>query len=84
MSDCGHGWHNDADCDVCRPPAVVVAGMRSRITDLERENDVLRKRLAVSNADCPYCGLPAADMAQCAHGFPGCGRADDIMIETDH
>jgi len=33
--DCGHGWRNDADCDICRPPAIVVAGLRGRITDLE-------------------------------------------------
>ena len=35
MPDCGHGWRNDNDCDVCRPPAVVVAGLRGRISDLE-------------------------------------------------
>lgn len=33
--DCGHGWRNDNDCDICRPPAVVVAGLRGRISDLE-------------------------------------------------
>ena len=33
--DCGHGWRNDADCDICRPPAIVVAGLRGRISDLE-------------------------------------------------
>lgn len=33
--DCGHGWRNDTDCDICRPPAIVVAGLRGRITDLE-------------------------------------------------
>lgn len=33
--DCGHGWRNDNDCDVCRPPAVVVAGLRGRIAELE-------------------------------------------------
>lgn len=33
--DCGHGWHNDNDCEICRPSAVVVAGLRGRISDLE-------------------------------------------------
>lgn len=49
-----------------------------RIAELEREVVDLRKYLATSKADCPYCGLPAADMARCEHGFPGCGRADDM------
>ena len=46
---------------------------------LRQENDKLRSMLAKSPADCPYCGLPAADMAKCALGFPGCNRADDLM-----
>lgn len=33
--DCGHGWRNDNDCDICRPPAVVVAGLRGRVRELE-------------------------------------------------
>lgn len=33
--DCGHGWRDDNDCDICRPSAVVVAGLRGRITELE-------------------------------------------------
>lgn len=33
---CGHGWRDEIDCEICRPPAVVVAGMRERIADLER------------------------------------------------
>lgn len=35
--DCGHGWRNDNDCDICRPPAIVVAGLRGRISDLEEQ-----------------------------------------------
>lgn len=35
--DCGHGWHNDNDCDICRPSAVFVAGLRGRISELEGE-----------------------------------------------
>lgn len=33
--DCGHGWRHETDCDICRPPAVVVAGLRGRISELE-------------------------------------------------
>lgn len=42
------------------------------------ENHKLRALLAQSNSDCAFCGLPAAEMAKCASGFPGCSRADDI------
>lgn len=56
-------------------------GATDRLAELERENAKLRQLLAVSNADCPYCGLPAADMSKCASGFPGCSRADDMMTE---
>lgn len=41
--DCGHGWRNDADCDICRPPAIVVAGLRGRITELEAELAAVRE-----------------------------------------
>jgi len=47
---------------------------------LRQENDVLRKLVAESDLDCVYCGLPKADMAKCQLGFPGCGRADDLLI----
>lgn len=57
-----------------------ILAAQARIGELERENNSLRKYLATSKADCPYCGLPAADMAKCAHGFPGCGRADDLNL----
>lgn len=56
--------------------------LAARIVDLEAENNSLRKSLAKSNADCPYCGLSAAEMSKCAHGFPGCGRADDMMSDN--
>lgn len=34
--DCGHGWRSENDCDVCRPSAHVVAGLRGRIAELEQ------------------------------------------------
>lgn len=43
------------------------------------ENDLLRGLLAKGGKDCIYCGLPAADIAKCKSGFPGCARMDDIM-----
>ena len=49
--------------------------------DLQRENDTLRAMIAKGPMDCVYCGLPAADMNKCASGFPGCGRADDMMAD---
>jgi hypothetical protein len=55
----------------------------TKLVEMERENTTLRNLLARSNADCPYCGLPAEDINRCVHGFPGCGRADDMLIESD-
>lgn len=54
----------------------------SEIDDLRRENDVLRGLLARSNADCPYCALPAEEMSRCPSGFPGCSRADDMVPDN--
>lgn len=51
------------------------------ISDLQRENDVMRKLIADSDMDCVYCGLTKREMSKCASGFPGCARADDMMIE---
>lgn len=57
------------------------AKLAARLDELEAENTKLRAMLAKSNADCPYCGLPQAEMNQCALGFPGCARADDLVNE---
>ena len=54
-----------------------------RVNELQEENDKLRGIIAKSSLDCMYCGLPKADMAKCAHGFPGCGRADDMMVNGE-
>jgi hypothetical protein len=48
---------------------------------LTRENDLLRYLLAKSEEPCVYCSLKKADMNRCASGFPGCGRADDLMYD---
>jgi len=52
---------------------------QAELERFRRENDALRKIVAESNLDCIYCGLSASDMGKCAHGFPGCGRADDML-----
>jgi hypothetical protein len=49
------------------------------IARFKDENDKLRGLLAAGKGDCVYCGLPAADIAKCPSGFPGCGRMDDIV-----
>jgi len=45
-----------------------------------KENDALRALIANGSDDCIYCGLSKSDMGKCASGFPGCGRADDMML----
>lgn len=50
--------------------------------ELKAENDTLRTVLAkLPQSPCVYCGL--TDISKCAHGFPGCSRADDIMCGED-
>ena len=57
----------------------LLENLRQENSYLKRENNVLRALAAHGQADCPYCGLPAADISKCARGFPGCSRADDMM-----
>jgi hypothetical protein len=52
----------------------------ARIAELQKENDTLRGLLGSSSKPCVYCNLPAAEQIKCAHGFPGCMRADDQML----
>jgi hypothetical protein len=44
--------------------------------EIRAENTRLRGIIARSPLPCIYCGL--TNIAECARGFPGCGRADDI------
>lgn len=59
---------------------MTVDDWRVKYEILSVENDKLRVLLATSNANCAFCGLPAAEMAKCASGFPGCSRADDMLL----
>lgn len=55
--------------------------VESYITNIEKlraENDKMRALLAYGSDPCVYCRLPKVEMAKCAHGFPGCARADDM------
>lgn len=70
-------------CDKQPPPYkdIVVPVVKAEDYEtLQRENDLLRKKLADSAEPCIYCGLPANEQAKCAHGFPGCARADDQLL----
>lgn len=47
---------------------------------LTKENDFMRKLLADADVPCVYCGLSRADLGRCESGFPGCARADDMVV----
>lgn len=51
-----------------------------KLEELQRENDMLRGIIAESDLPCLYCKLAKKDILKCASGFPGCGRADDLLI----
>lgn len=51
-----------------------------QIAEARIENDHLRAALAMGPGPCPYCALPKERWAECAAGFPGCGRGDDAML----
>lgn len=57
--------------------------LTQKVNDLAAENDRMRALLAYGSDPCVYCRLPKAEMAKCAHGFPGCGRADDMAATDD-
>ena len=66
-----HGRTREAEEEIKRLTAL--------LERYEDENAQLRAALAVSKDPCLYCQLPADEMAKCESGFPGCGRADDLM-----
>lgn len=51
----------------------------SELARVMKENMTMRKIIAESDLPCLYCKLPGAEMGKCKSGFPGCGRADDMM-----
>lgn len=58
-------------------------GVKAQVSGLTEENDKLRALLAKGKGPCIYCQLPAEDIAKCQHGFPGCGRMDDLATEIN-
>lgn len=60
----------------------VISELKAELTDSRKEADSLRLFIAKSDLPCIYCGLPKADMGKCASGFPGCGRADDLVLHV--
>jgi len=59
--------------------------MARTTSEIEAENDKLRFLLAKSQEPCIYCNLSKSDMSKCPSGFPGCSRADDLMLgESDN
>jgi hypothetical protein len=57
--------------------------LKKELEDQEMEFRKFRGAVARGNGDCVYCGLSKDDMIKCAHGFPGCGRADDITDDPN-
>lgn len=67
------GWGTVSDFrELCRQ-------LERELTEATAENIRLRAALASSKDPCVYCQLPKDEMAKCRSGFPGCGRADDLM-----
>lgn len=52
----------------------------AEVERLRAENDRLRAKLGNSPEPCAYCALPADKLLDCHMGFPGCPRADDMML----
>lgn len=59
------------------------ADYRLERTLARADNEVLRGIIAESDLPCLYCKLPKAEMNKCRSGFPGCGRADDLLMGHD-
>ncbi len=66
-----------------RDCTVVPAEVTHCWNKMRDENDKLRVIIAKSELPCLYCKLDRSDMAKCRSGFPGCARADDLMLGDD-
>ena len=53
--------------------------LQREVEHLREENLILRGMLARTTAPCYYCQLPAGKTSECARGFPGCLRMEDVI-----
>jgi hypothetical protein len=54
---------------------------KGELERFRKENDYLRGVVANAKIPCVYCGLE--NMAECRYGFPGCSKADDMILGDD-
>jgi hypothetical protein len=57
--------------------------LQQTVSRLIIENNLMRYLIAQSDMACMYCHLPKAEISRCEFGFPGCSRADDMMVVND-
>ncbi len=75
LRDCAHVVAKRG-CTLFEPLAPQI---EKQLDELTEENTALRKILADSELPCVHCDLSKEDWNRCAHGFPGCARADDMQ-----
>jgi len=72
----------EADAEAKANAALIARAptLAAEVEALRAENDKLRAKLGNSPEPCAYCGIPADKLLDCQHGFPGCPRADDMVL----
>lgn len=72
----------EADAEAKANAALIARAptLAAEVEALRAENDKLRAKLGNSPEPCAYCALPADKLLDCHMGFPGCPRADDMML----
>lgn len=72
----------EADAEAKANAALIARAptLAAEVEELRAENDKLRAKLGNSPEPCAYCGIPADKLLDCQHGFPGCPRADDMVL----
>lgn len=79
--DCGHGWRNEVDCDVCRPQASVVASMRAENKQLRTDIEHLLAILDhVTESTGEALDPDDACMVAQIRASPGRTGTDEAMI----
>ena len=72
----------EADAEAKANAALIARAptLAAEVEEMRAENDKLRAKLGNSPEPCAYCGIPADKLLDCQHGFPGCPRADDMVL----